>query len=100
MVTKEEPVTFHCVARRTVFYSGMNMHVVAVLLRGMQKLKVDSPKDPRTLLRIPRHTRVQKAEGGKFAHFGLEESMQRVLANFPDLDDAGAVTRRWTFTFP
>lgn len=36
---------------------------------------------------IPRHTRAQNVEGGNYIYFGLEESLQRVLENHPDLED-------------
>lgn len=65
----------------------MNMHRVAVLLRSMRMLELGVPKHPRMLLAVPRNIRVQKIEGVKHIHFGLEGSMQQVVENYPDIED-------------
>lgn len=65
------------VSRDISIQGNMSTRAVAIILRGLCKLKLDGPVDLRTLLGAPRVTPVINLFNGKHIHFSLEECLHR-----------------------
>ena len=59
---------------------GITMEALSALLRILQPVLKDIPKDPRTLLKTKTSYNIQKKCGGEYYHFGIKNNIVNIIS--------------------
>jgi len=70
------------IASRAIMFNIFHVALMALLVILRKYTRYSFPRDPRTLLKTPRHTAVVEMGVGQYCHFGLQNALKKMLDEY------------------